>query len=114
MKIIRKIPIWLRLIAAIAGAGWISYQIYNAWAGTTDTVKVAVVAAIISVFTFAVSKYYELQEIYRQRIIKEKTDVYMKFINLIFGLLKPDAIRKTKNPDKISLRQNYSKYKKNY
>ena len=72
LKIIRKIPIWLRSIVLIAGAGWILYQGYNSWAGTTDTVKVAVVAAIVSVFTFAVSKYYELQEIYRQRIIKEK------------------------------------------
>ena len=112
MEKLRRFSPWLLGIALVLVIGWIAYEGYSSWKGATDTVKAAIIAALVTVVTFAFTKYFEQKEIYRQRIVKEKTDSYLKIINILFDLLKPQAIKKNKNPSENKIASDLYEIKK--
>lgn len=75
------------VLASLFSLHWLLSQL----SGASDTIKAASIAAVVSVSTFLVGRYFEKRRELTSSINKEKIRVYEKFFDIFFELFsKPN------------------------
>ncbi len=75
---------WAVIIGGVIATVALIYTLMSSFSEASDTIKVATIGAIVSIFTFVVSRYFEQKRARSEYISNERIRVYRKFLDMFF------------------------------